>query len=265
MKMMNLVSGSSGNSTLVGTENVTLLCDIGVSKRKIEECLNTADYTGRDIDALFITHEHIDHIRGLGVFSRTFGIPIYATTGTIEAIKKYSSLGKIDISLFHPIHPGKEIRLKDLTIKCHKVSHDAAEPVCYSFVSGEKKCCIATDLGYFTEELVWGLSECDVMLVEANHDIHMLEVGPYPYPLKQRILSDKGHLSNEAGGAFIRQLMNDHVKEIRLGHLSKDNNFPELALATVRHELLGNMYVPDSSEINIKVAARDDADPMLEF
>ncbi len=265
MKMMNLVSGSSGNSTLVGTGQVTVLCDVGVSMKKIEECLSTADHTGRDIDAVFISHEHIDHIKGLGVMARKYHMPIYATDGTIEAILTNKAVGKIDRELFRPFRPGDIIKMKDMEIETHAVLHDAAEPVCFSFTDGEKKACIATDLGRATEDLIRGLQGCDVMLVEANHDVRMLEVGPYPYPLKQRILGDYGHLSNEAGGALIRELLNEHVREIRLGHLSKENNFPELALETVLQELLGNPYAPDPRELNVQVAARDCADPMIEF
>ncbi len=265
MKFMNLVSGSSGNSTLVGTDRVTVLCDAGVSMKKIEECLNTAGYTGRDIDAVLITHEHIDHVRGLGVLARKYHFPIYATDGTIQAIFRMNSLGKLDSEWFRPFRPGDSIQLKDLEIRSHSVSHDAAEPVCFSFTDGEKKCCIATDLGYVPDQLIRELQGCDVMLVEANHDVRMLEVGPYPYSLKQRILSDRGHLSNETGGAFIRELLNEHVREIRLGHLSKENNFPELALETVRQELLGNPYAPDPHDLNIQIADRDMADPLILF
>ena len=265
MKMMNLVSGSSGNSTLIGTDRVTILCDAGVSMKKIEECLNTAGYTGGDIDAILITHEHIDHVKGLGVLARKYHKPIYATDGTMEAILRMSSLGRIDRELFRPFRPGDSIQLKDLEIRSHAVLHDAAEPVCYSFTDGGKKCCIATDLGRATDTLIRELRGCDVMLIEANHDVRMLEVGPYPYQLKQRILSDYGHLSNEAGGALIRELLNEHVKEIRLGHLSKENNYPELALMSVQHELLGNPYAPDPTDLNILVAGRNAADPMIEF
>ena len=263
MKIMNLVSGSSGNSTFVGTEQVTVLCDVGVSMKKIEECLNTAGYTGADIDAVLITHEHIDHVKGLGVFQRKYRIPVYATDGTIDQIFRMNSLGRLDRELFRPFRPGDSIQLKNLEIQSFTVMHDAADPVCYSFTDGEKKACIATDLGCVTEDLIRGLRGCDYMLIEANHDIRMLEAGPYPYPLKQRILGDHGHLSNEAGGAFIRELLNEHVKEIRLGHLSKENNMEELALLTVRQELMGNPYVPDSSELPVFVAGRDNADPMV--
>ena len=265
MKIMNLVSGSSGNSTLIGTDQVTVLCDVGVSMKKIEECLRSGGYTGQDIDAVLLTHEHIDHVKGLGILIRKYGLPVYATQGTMDAVFSINSLGKMDRELFHILRPGEVIQLKDLEIRSHAILHDAAEPVCYSFSDGVKKACIATDLGRVTEDLIRGLQDCEFMLIEANHDVRMLEVGPYPYPLKQRILGDFGHLSNEAGGAFIRELLNEHVKEIRLGHLSKENNIPELALMTVRQELLGNPFCPDPEELPIHVAGRDAADPMMEI
>ena len=265
MRMMNLVSGSSGNSTLVGTDRVNVLCDVGVSLKRIEENLNSAGLSGKDIDAILITHEHIDHVSGLGVFMRKYNVPVYATDGTIFALGRMKSLGRVDHELFRPFRPGDGIQLKDLEIRSHKIFHDAAEPVCFSFSSGNSKCCIATDLGTTTAELISELQGCDAMLIEANHDVRMLQVGPYPYQLKQRILGDFGHLSNESGGAFIRALLNEHVKEIRLGHLSKENNYPELALLTVKQELLGNPYSPDPEDLPIYVAGRESADPMIEF
>ena len=265
MKIMNLVSGSSGNSTLIGTERVTVLCDAGVSMKKIEECLNAGGYTGRDIDAVLITHEHIDHIRGLGVLTRKYQIPVYATEGTMRAALKNPALGKIDTSLIRILKSGDSFQVGDLLIRAHKIFHDVAEPVCYSFTDGVKRACIATDLGKTTADLIRELQGCDFMLIEANHDIRMLEAGPYPYPLKQRILGDYGHLSNEAGGALIRELLNEHVKEIRLGHLSKENNFPELAMMTVKQELLGNPWSPDPDDLPIFIADRDNADPIVEI
>ena len=262
---MNLVSGSSGNSTLVGTGSTMVLCDAGVSMKKIEECLNTADHTLKDIDAIFITHEHSDHIKGLGVISRKWNIPIYATGKTISAIMGERSLGKLDPGLFIPIEKEEAVMIRDMMICAHPIYHDAADPVCYSFSDDHSKACIATDMGCFTKELVRSLSGCDYMLVETNHDIRMLEAGPYPYHLKQRILGDHGHLSNEAGGALIRELLNEHVKEIRLGHLSKENNFPELALMTVRQELLGNPFSPDPDGLPVYIAERDSADIPVEI
>ena len=265
MKIMNLVSGSSGNSTLISTDQTAILCDVGVSMKKIEECLNTADYSGSDIDAIVITHDHIDHVSGLGVLLRKYHIPVYASKGTVDALLRMRSLGKVDPELFRPFRAGDTIQFKDLEIRSIPVLHDTPEPVCYSFSDGRKKAGIATDLGHVTEEVIHGLQDCDYMLIEANHDIRMLEAGPYPYPLKHRILGDYGHLCNEAGGALIRELLNDHIKEIRLGHLSKENNLPELAMMTVKQELLGNPYSPDPEGLPLFVAARDTADPMVEL
>ena len=265
MKIMNLVSGSSGNSTLVGTDRVNVLCDVGVSLKKIEECLNTADHTGGDIDAILITHEHIDHVKGLGVFLRRHPVPVYTSYGTMKAVLPMSSLGRMDQELFRPFRPGDVLQLEDLEISTFPVSHDAAQPVCYSFSDGRKKACIVTDLGCVTEDLIDGLQDSDYLMIEANHDVRMLEAGPYPYPVKQRILGNQGHLSNEAGGAFLRQLLNDHIKELRLGHISKENNYPDLALMTVKQELRGNPWAPNPEDLPLFAAGRDLADPIVEL
>lgn len=147
--------------------------------------------------------------------------------------------------------------MKDITIESHSIWHDAADPVCYSLIHNGKKISIATDLGDYDDYIVHSLRDSDVLLIEANHDIRMLQAGPYPYMLKQRILGRRGHLSNEAGGRLIRSLLNDHIKGIILGHLSEKNNYPELAYEAVKTELLGNEYTDDVREFNLTVAGRN--------
>lgn len=264
MRLCSLYSGSSGNSIYVGSERTHILVDIGMSAKKITEALNEIAISPDDIDAILITHEHSDHIAGLGVFLRKYGIPVYGTKKTLEAVRCYSNLGKVDFSLFHDIEPEESFAIKDLWAKPVSTWHDAADPVCYTLTHGTKKVSIATDLGDYDEHIVDSLSGADAMLIEANHDIRMLEVGPYPYPLKQRILSRHGHLSNERGGQLIRALLNDHLKGIYLGHLSKENNYPELAMEAVKAELFGNPYSNDCRDFNLSVADRNKCSMVIE-
>ena len=220
MRMCSIASGSSGNCIYVGSDDTHLLVDTGISKKRIEEGLKTLELKGEDLDGILITHEHSDHIQGLGVFSRKYEIPIYATPGTIMGIKSYSGLGKM---------PEGGYRLEQ----------------------GGKSVAVATDLGKYDSYTVECLRNLDAVLLEANHDIHMLEVGGYPYYLKQRILGDRGHLSNELSGRLLCDILHDNLKHIVLGHLSKENNYAKLAYETVKLEvtLADNEYKGDDLDM----------------
>lgn len=237
MRLCSIASGSSGNCIYVGSDTTHLLVDVGISGKKTEAGLKELDLSMGDIDGIFITHEHADHIAGLGVLSRKYEIPIYATQGTIDAIKDSSSVGNIPEGLFHPVCAEEKVIVKDLICNPMKISHDAAEPVAYRIQHGKKRVGIITDLGNYNDYTVESLREMDALLLEANHDVNMLQVGPYPYYLKQRILGDRGHLSNERAGQLLCSLMSDRLQAVMLGHLSKDNNLPELAYETVRVEV----------------------------
>ena len=256
MKLMSIASGSSGNCIFVGTDNTSLLIDAGISKKKITEGLNSINVDFKDIDGLLITHEHIDHVRSLGVIARSYNIPIYATRDTCEAISQISSLGEYDKALFNYIDPDNSFNIGDINIKAHSVWHDAIDPVCYTMSSNGKKVSVATDLGDYDDYIVDALKDSDALLLEANHDVRMLQVGPYPYQTKQRILGKRGHLSNERSGKLLLDILNSHLKAVFLGHLSKDNNYPELAYETVKAELLGNPFSNDVRDFNLQVASR---------
>lgn len=253
MRMCSIASGSSGNCIYVGTDATHLLVDVGVSCKKTEEGLHRLGLSGKDIDGILITHEHADHIGGLGVISRKFNIPIYATAGTIDAIKTAGSLGSIDPSLFCAVAADEKMILKDITVNPMKISHDAAQPVAYRFQYGSERMAVVTDLGTYNEYTVECLKGMDVLMLEANHDINMLQVGPYPYYLKQRILGNKGHLSNELSGKLLSRVLHDHMKAVFLGHLSKENNLAELAYETVRLEITmaDNPYKPNDFPIYV--------------
>lgn len=256
MRMMPIASGSSGNCIYIGSDDTHILIDAGISRKKIEEGLNSIDVSLKDIDAVFVTHEHIDHIKGLGVMSRKDGIPIYSTDGTINGIKAATSLGNIDSDYYHIIEADTDIHLKDMTIHSFSVSHDANEPVAYSVYCDNNKASVITDLGYYDDYIIDNLENSDMMLVEANHDINMLQIGSYPYYLKQRILGNKGHLSNDSSARLINSLLNDNIKGIYLGHLSKENNYDKLAYETVKLEidLSDNEY--KSKDFHIEVAKK---------
>lgn len=253
MQLYSIASGSSGNCIYVGSDTTHLLVDTGISKKRTEEGLNEIGISLQDMDGILITHEHADHISGLGVISRKYHIPIYATQRTIDAIKLSSSLGKLDEDLFCPIKADESFMIKDIKCNPMHTSHDAADPVAYRFKSGGKKVAIATDLGTYNDYTVECLKGMDAILIEANHDVHMLQVGPYPYPLKRRILGDRGHLSNELSGQLLSEILHDKLQAVVLGHLSKENNLPELAYETVRLEInmADNAYKADDFPIYV--------------
>ena len=237
MQFSSIASGSSGNCLFAGNDDTHLLIDAGISKKRIEEGLAHFAVDGRDIDAVLVTHEHSDHIKGLGVWSRKYHVPIYATYGTIKEIRKYSSLGKIDDSLFHVIRPDEDLIIGNMKIHPFSISHDAADPVSYRIQDASGRIGQVTDLGCYDNYILDSLRDCDLLYVEANHDLRMLETGPYPYMLKRRIAGNYGHLCNEAAGQMIGLLNNDRLRQVVLGHLSKENNLPEIAFQTTKAEL----------------------------
>lgn len=257
MELLSIASGSSGNCYYVGNDNTHLLVDAGISGKKIEAGLNSIGIKPSELHGILVTHEHIDHVKGLGIMARKYGVPIFATVGAIEEIGKISSVGEIDSSLFRVIKPDAPFEIEDVTVDASSIWHDAADPVCYSVYDNKSKVSVATDMGNFDEYIVGKLADSDIMVIEANHDVRMLEAGPYPYYLKRRILGNHGHLSNERSGQLIKSLLNGHVKAVLLGHLSKENNFPELAYETVKIELKDNDFTSDVRDFGLQVAKRD--------
>lgn len=264
MRFCSFASGSSGNCTYAGSDNTHILVDVGISGKRVDAALEGAGLCGRDLNGILITHEHSDHISGLGVISRKYGIPIYATEATVEAIKRDSSVGKIDSDLFNVIKADNKFMIGDLTINPMKISHDAADPVGYRIFYGKKKVAVCTDLGKYDEYTVDCLRGLDAVLLEANHDVRMLQMGTYPYPLKQRILGDRGHLSNENSGRLLSNILHDDLKYVFLGHLSKDNNIPELAYEAVRTEItLSPLNDYRGDDFCIIVAKRDEPSQLI--
>jgi len=254
MKMCSIASGSSGNCIYIGNEDTSVLIDVGISKKRVVEGLTSIGVDPNKINAILITHEHSDHVKGLGVISRAFNIPIYATKETIDAVRRISSLGKINDDLYNNIEADRKFCVGSLMINPFSISHDASNPVCYTITDGEKKLAVATDLGKYDDYIINNLKGVNGLLIEANHDISMLQVGPYPYYLKQRILGDRGHLSNENSAKLLNYIIDDNMKYIFLGHLSKENNYPELAYETVNCEIRKKI---EERKIKMYVAKRD--------
>ncbi|SFK48360.1 Phosphoribosyl 1,2-cyclic phosphodiesterase [Lachnospiraceae bacterium KH1T2] len=261
MKLCSIASGSSGNCIYVGTGKTNLLVDAGISGKRIEAGLAELLVDAAKIDGILITHEHSDHIKGLGVITRRYGLPIYATKGTIEAMLATKDLAKTPHELIHEISADRPFELNDITINPIHISHDAADPVAYRFTSDGRSVAVMTDLGKYDEYIIDNLKGVSALLLEANHDVNMLEAGKYPYYLKQRILSDRGHLSNDTAGELTEILLSagNDLKTVLLGHLSKENNYDKLAYETVRMEigLSGERLMPSLADFRLMVAGRD--------
>ena len=256
MQFLSIASGSSGNCLYAGNEDSSVLIDAGISKKKIVSGLDTINVNPDKVDGILITHEHSDHIKGLGIMLRAYGIKAYATEETFDEIMRTSSIGKVDTSLFNCIKPDESFNIGSLNIKPFSISHDAVNPICFTISDSSGKIGIATDLGYYDDYIIDNLMDSQILLLEANHDVNMLQVGIYPYKLKQRILSNEGHLSNENSGRLICRLLDGGLKHIFLGHLSKENNYPELAYETVRSEIRAG-YGEVLDRLDLKVADRD--------
>lgn len=256
IRFIPLASSSKGNSIFIGTKNTRILIDAGLTCKKLDAILSKINEDIKKLDAIFVTHEHIDHIAGVGVISRKHDIPIYATEKTWNYMKKSSKIGEVKRHNIQVIYVDEEVFVNEIKIKPFNISHDAVQPVGYKVVIGNEKLAVATDLGCITEEVLYHLKGCNRLLLESNHDVKMLKEGRYPYPLKRRVLSDFGHLSNENCGKFLVLLNDDNLKEVYLGHLSDENNTQELALETVVNILkANNVSVP--KDINIKLAPRE--------
>lgn len=263
MRFVSIASGSSGNCIYAGTDNTHILIDAGISAKKIEKGLFEVGLKPGELSGICITHEHSDHIKGLGVLARKYGIPIYATEGTLAEIRNVKSLGEYPEELLKPLRPDVKMIVGELDILPFHIDHDAADPVAYRVQSGNKSVAVATDLGHFNQYTIDHLLDLDAVLLESNHDLRMLQSGPYPYYLKRRIMGNFGHLSNENAGRLLNCILNDKMKYVLLGHLSKENNLPELAFETVRLEVDMGDCPYCTSDFRMEVAGRDEMSEIL--
>jgi len=258
----SLASGSSGNCHLINDGESSILIDVGLSGIRIENKLKKIDIDPRSLTAILVSHEHNDHICGVGVLSRRYNIPVYANKGTWEGMD--TKIGEIRENNIRCFNSEEDFNIRDFNISSYDISHDANEPVGFSIKKDNVKISIVTDLGYIDESIIRQVGDSDLVVLESNHDEEMLKVGRYPYYLKRRILSDVGHLSNEAAGDAIIDLVNKNVRSILLAHLSKENNFPELAVATIKN-ILDDEKIIIGEDIGLDLAHRDRVSNIYRF
>jgi len=262
IKFCSLFSGSSGNSLFLKVNNTCILIDAGLSAKRIIEALDAIDEKACDIDAILISHEHSDHIKGAGIISRKFNIPIYANHRTWDAMQ--NDIGKISEYNRRFFESGDLFSINDICIKTFRIPHDAAEPVGFNFFCGNRKITVATDIGHINKNVLESIENSDAILLESNHDVEILKSGPYPWELKRRILGENGHLSNEMAGKVAAYLAAKGTKIFMLGHLSKVNNLPELAYQTVYDELTDN-GIKIGTDVTLDVVLRDRVSRVLEM
>jgi phosphoribosyl 1,2-cyclic phosphodiesterase len=223
-----LASGSKGNSIYLATERVQLLFDAGLSAREIERRLSSIKASPKDLDGIVVTHEHIDHVRSVGSFARRYKLPVYLNKGTYSQLP--DAVGRLPHK--EEFVAGRSFRIGDVVLHPFSISHDAADPVGFTLENDSLKIGLCTDLGATTRLVCRHLGQCAVLILEANYDLDMLKHGPYPWPVKQRIKSRLGHLSNQQSSELLAEVFNEGLQEVILAHMSETNNCAEVVLHT---------------------------------
>lgn len=250
-----LFSGSSGNALYISAGETRILIDAGVAGKAVEEALRTIGVLPEMLTGIAVTHEHSDHVKGVGILSRKYHIPIYANEGTWNGMAR--SVGEIPRGCRRVFETDGDFYIGDLSLRPFAIPHDAADPVGFRVFCGGHSVATATDIGHMTKDILNMLSGTEVLLLESNHDPELVRQNPhYPVRLKQRILGNKGHLSNQASAEALLTLYESGVRQVLLGHLSGENNTPELAMDTAV-DRLSREGVRLSEEIGLGVAWRD--------
>lgn len=250
-KFVSLISGSSGNATFISDGKTNILIDCGMSGSRLKDALHAIDVLPENLDALLITHEHSDHTKGAGVISRRYDLPVYATIGTHAGM----DIGRIEDKNIRFVKEDAEIEIGTIAVTPFAIPHDAQQPVGFTLTVGGEKYSIATDIGKMTNTILDHVMGSKKVILESNHDIQMLQCGSYPFPLKQRILSDRGHLSNENAAKTALYLVQHGTEHIALGHLSEENNRPEIAMLE-SYNLLTQYDINVGKDVFLQVANR---------
>lgn len=255
MRLCPLFSGSSGNCIYIEfSQNYGILVDVGKTNKQLETAFKINNINPKNIKAIFITHEHSDHIAGLKVFIKNHDVKVYGSEGTLFALKEK---GIISEKNSYEVLTKTQKDLDFISVKPFSISHDCNEGFGYSFTSKNgKKISVCTDLGYVSEEIKNSLKGSCAVVLESNHDKMMLQNGPYPYYLKRRILSELGHLSNDSCGELLPYLVNSGTKNILLSHLSAHNNLPDLALQTSLY-FLGREGMAQNKDFNLNISPKE--------
>lgn len=254
LRFSPLFSGSSGNAIYVGCDEAHLLVDAGMSGARVIQALEGIGIAPGSLSGILVTHEHVDHIRGIGVLSRKFDLPIYATSGTWAAME--GKIGAVAEKNQRFVDPEINFFVGPMEIMAFSTPHDAADSVGYAFELETARFALATDIGCVRDSWFKHVRGADAVLLESNYDPDMLKAGPYPYDLKKRILSRHGHLSNDDAGETAAKLIEAGARQIVLGHLSKENNFPELALRSTEIALMAE-GIEMGRDADVRVALRD--------
>ncbi len=257
LRICSFASGSSGNSYLIQSESTGIILDAGISGKKIMEGLSSQGADPENIRGIFVTHEHVDHIKSIRVLSKKIpSAEVFASGGTLGAIgDKVEDSRKIEVS------DGEELTVGDISVKPFSICHDAACPLGYSFSRNGRTVSVVTDTGCVTDGMMDTIRESDILVLEANHEVNLLMLGSYPYNIKRRILSDEGHLSNEASGECLCRMLKERTKpgvpEVALAHISKEHNTPDQALMTIKN-ILFESDLFDGKDVNLSVLPRDE-------
>lgn len=255
MKYCSIGSGSSGNCHYVGYKDTNILIDAGLSGKRITKGLDEIDVDASKLNGIFVTHEHSDHIKGVGILSRKYDLPIFVNYKTWNAIKE--KIGKVKEENIKIFENDTNYAVGDMEIKPFSITHDAADPVGFKMTDGKESIAVATDIGHISENIKNNLLGSKLVVLESNYDKEMLLMGSYTYALKKRVMSDIGHLSNEDAARFAVELIKNGAEDILLAHLSRENNFPALAFETSNHILTEN-GMKIGKDADVEVLMRDD-------
>ncbi|MBN8236447.1 MBL fold metallo-hydrolase [Halobacillus kuroshimensis] len=256
-----LASGSTGNAFFIESGDERILVDAGLSGKKMEGLMEQVDIDPASLSRILVTHEHSDHIKGLGIMARRYNLPVYANEKTWQAME--GQIGKLSLDQKFLFGMEEVQTFGGIDVESFAVSHDAADPMFYTFHQDGKKVALVTDLGYVSERIKKTVEGADAYVFESNHDVSMLRMGRYPWNVKRRILGDSGHVSNEDAALALTDIITDQTKRIYLAHLSLDNNMKDLARMSV-----SNILEERGFELGTKVALYDtdpaEATPIFE-
>lgn len=267
LEFCSFASSSSGNCYMVRSENTTLLVDVGIAGKNVLAGLAEKGVSPEQVDGILLTHEHIDHIKSLRMISKkAVNAGVYASKGTLSQV-----CDKVTDECMCPVQAQIPFLIGDIQVKPFRISHDAAEPMSYSFCKEDKQITIVTDTGYVSDEVFDQVKDADLLVLEANHEVNILKMGAYPYSLKRRILGDEGHLSNEAAGKCLCEMLRyrgeqnkKDVPKVVLAHLSKENNTPGQAYLTIRNILFEEDYYIDK-DLELDIALREEVGKNVEI